>query len=265
MKSQVAVLGTSGLFWAALLGLTAFAGPERQQPLQRRQLDDLTPGPVEKLDQQLFSPTAQPESPKPPGSDAPGAPAEADRQFEREMGRVRKSEADSPLVNIARTMHHVQERIGQADSGPQTQQMQGRILKDLEDLLQQARRNCQACQAACGTPQQAVAQRERIAQPKDVEAAKHVKRKNSGGGSDPSQAIAGPDKVSPGMKAVHQPNMEEMRSLLKALWGELPQREREQMLQLPVEEFLPKYELLIEQYFKRLSEPREQSPVSPRP
>ena len=41
---------------------------------------------------------------------------------------------------------------------------------------------------------------------------------------------------------------------MKQLWGELPQRDREQMLQLPVEEFLPEYELLIEDYFRRLSE-----------
>ena len=35
---------------------------------------------------------------------------------------------------------------------------------------------------------------------------------------------------------------------------ELPQHEREQMLQIPPEEFLPKYELQIEEYFRRLSQ-----------
>ncbi len=49
-------------------------------------------------------------------------------------------------------------------------------------------------------------------------------------------------------------DMDRMRELIKGLWGELPAHQREQMLQLPIEEFLPKYELLIEKYFRRLSE-----------
>ncbi len=39
----------------------------------------------------------------------------------------------------------------------------------------------------------------------------------------------------------------------EAALGALPERAREQMLQLPAEEFLPKYELEIEDYFRRLA------------
>ena len=45
-----------------------------------------------------------------------------------------------------------------------------------------------------------------------------------------------------------------MRGMMKRLWGELPERQREQMMQMPLEEFLPEYELMIEDYFRRLSE-----------
>jgi hypothetical protein len=41
---------------------------------------------------------------------------------------------------------------------------------------------------------------------------------------------------------------------MKDAWGNLPERIREQMMQTSVDEFLPKYELLIEKYFQRLSE-----------
>ena len=51
--------------------------------------------------------------------------------------------------------------------------------------------------------------------------------------------------------------MTRMRKVMEELWGELPPRQRQQMLQLPVEEFLPKYELLIEEYFRRLAEEKE--------
>jgi hypothetical protein len=207
----------------------------------------------------LFSPDQPASSPKQP-SGGPATPGALNEQLQRELGSAAQSQADSPLVDIARAMLQVEQRIGEADSGQETQEMQGRILTNLDELLRQARAQCQACQGACNKPggQQQVAQREKVQQPKDVPPAPYVKRKNSGGGADPSRAKAGPDRVSPAMKVIKQPNMEEMRALLKDLWGELPERERQQMLQLPVEEFLPKYELLIEQYFKRLAEPEEE-------
>jgi hypothetical protein len=49
-----------------------------------------------------------------------------------------------------------------------------------------------------------------------------------------------------------------MQDLLKNVWGELPPRLRQQMLQSSMEQFLPKYELLIEEYFKTLVNRRQQ-------
>ena len=46
----------------------------------------------------------------------------------------------------------------------------------------------------------------------------------------------------------------EVDELVKHLWGHLPERSREQVLQSFSDEFLPKYELEIEQYYRRLSE-----------
>ena len=48
--------------------------------------------------------------------------------------------------------------------------------------------------------------------------------------------------------------MDEMRAMMKQLWGELPEHARQQMLQSPIEEFPPKYQSLIEAYFRRLAE-----------
>jgi len=69
--------------------------------------------------------------------------------------------------------------------------------------------------------------------------------------------------AQPGTSASRQPAgdgkgsktaREEARATMKRLWGGLPERARQQMLQLPVEEFPPKYEEQIEQYFRRLAE-----------
>jgi hypothetical protein len=66
-------------------------------------------------------------------------------------------------------------------------------------------------------------------------------------GTSASRQPAGDGK---GRKAAR----EETRATMKRLWGSLPDRARQQMLQVPVEEFPPKYEEQIEQYFRRLAE-----------
>ena len=42
--------------------------------------------------------------------------------------------------------------------------------------------------------------------------------------------------------------------MLKEVWGHLPARVREQMQNAASEQFLPKYEAMIEQYYERLTE-----------
>lgn len=57
-----------------------------------------------------------------------------------------------------------------------------------------------------------------------------------------------------GKETTRKPNPAATRAIMKRLWGNLPKRQREQMLESPIEEFPPKYELQIEDYFRRLSE-----------
>jgi hypothetical protein len=45
--------------------------------------------------------------------------------------------------------------------------------------------------------------------------------------------------------------------MLKRVWGHLPPRLREQLSSGMAEEFLPKYEKLIEEYYQRLVEERD--------
>jgi hypothetical protein len=51
--------------------------------------------------------------------------------------------------------------------------------------------------------------------------------------------------------------MVDVNELAKGLWGHLPERSRDEMLQSFSDEFLPKYELEIEAYYRRLSEKPE--------
>ena len=52
--------------------------------------------------------------------------------------------------------------------------------------------------------------------------------------------------------------LEAMQQLNKEIWGHLPPKLREQLQSGSVEQFLPKYEQLIEAYYKRLAEERRE-------
>ena len=226
--------------------------PSADQDLLRR----LNARATDDVDRELFGPDdpgAKPATPRPPRkTDAPSKPDEPPKpdapagdlpeKLSRELGRA--GEKDDPLVDIARQMHQVEGLLGQTECGPRTQQLQGRIVAQLEELLKEARKRCGSGQ--CNSPQGAL-----------------------GGGSQPGgrpkqNPSPIPSKVAakPGPKpkpqakgaGVARANPAQRAALQSRVWGNLPQRERMEMEQKPPEQFLPKYELLIEEYFRRLAE-----------
>jgi hypothetical protein len=52
----------------------------------------------------------------------------------------------------------------------------------------------------------------------------------------------------------------DVKDLLRRMWGHLPDKVRDQMQASLSEQFLPKYERLIEEYYKRLAEERPAAP-----
>ena len=154
-----------------------------------------------------------------------------------------ESDAENPLLDVARRMREVEDRIGRADVGPQTRDLQKSIVADLDRMLQQARKACKQGKPGKNQPQ-GTTNRKPIGSP-GVKPA---------GGNKPNDKPAVESSQRPkGNGETRHADAEEMGDVLKKLWGELPKRQREQMSQWQLEEFLPKYELLIEEYFRRLS------------
>jgi len=218
-----------GLVLAGLPSATLGVDPPQDRSLDDRLLDELNADPIDEVDRELFGRKS-----KEPQPDA----------IKRELGEAGISEDENPLLEIARLMQVVERQVGQADSGPQTQQRQKQIVDSLNELIKQARKVCQQAKPS-DTPSQKVAPRQQVAQPRQDPSRGGQKR-----GSKPAHT----SNARPGQADAHHPNMGQMRAVLRRLWGKLPQRAREQMLELPVEQFLPKYELMIEEYFKRLAE-----------
>jgi TolA-binding protein len=221
----------------------AGSGPSRS--LEQQLLEDLDSDPID-ADLQREMRTSKPETKRSAAPEGEKAGEELKLRLNRELGDAAVSEDENPMLDLAQQMQQVQGLVGKAETGEKTQQLQAGIVARLDELLKAARQK-QQCKGGQSSSKEA-APRQSSAQPPP---------KTPGQGKPKSPKTA---KAQPGKPGGYRPNMAEMNEVLKRVWGELPEREREQMLELPVEEFLPKYELLIESYFKRLAEEQGREP-----
>lgn len=201
------------------------ADPERiDQTLESELLDDLKNDLFEGLEEEL---------------------SEKPWQGQDDLGEdVHQADEKDPLVRIGRRMQDVQERIARAGSPRETQQLQEKIVADVEELIRQARqRNKQSSSGASSG--KAGSRRSKVRQPK---------RQSAGSSRRDSRKPASDSTGRLGRAESAQVDREAMREMLRDLWGHLPERTREQMLQSSEDKFLPKYEVLIEKYFRRLAE-----------
>jgi hypothetical protein len=144
---------------------------------------------------------------------------------------------ENPLIRIGQKMRSTQERIAGKDTSAETQTTQKEILAELAKLIEQTKKQCNGS----GNGKQ-------------------------GNNKSSSQAGAGTGDVRPGpareatdrVGKSERENTEtaDVKDVLRRIWGHLPQKVREQMQAQLREEFLPKYEKLIEEYYKRLAEER---------
>jgi hypothetical protein len=143
--------------------------------------------------------------------------------------------------------------IARSDAGPKTQELQERILVQLQELLQKKCSECAGGQCAAKPNEPKKGPDERKAKPGETKRADTKVRTPKG-----EKPVAKTSERPTSNKPV-KPSMDEMKAMIRQIpWGQLPERQREQMLQLgSFEEFLPKYDAMIEEYFKRLAEDKE--------
>ena len=124
--------------------------------------------------------------------------------------------------------------------------IQQQVVKQLDELIAELSKQCQACKQG---GQQSPPSQSQAAQ-----------RHQQAGQSSPDAArgnTAAQDSTTRLGQSSGRPTANEKADLdnvMKSLWGHLPERSREQMLQSFSHEFLPKYQLEIEEYYRRLSE-----------
>jgi len=145
-----------------------------------------------------------------------------------------RGDSQDPVARIAEKMRAVQTRIAQHDTSSGTQAAQRQIVSELAALLEQAQQK----PGASG------------------------KQGASGRGSEQARAGTGNPATGPPRDSANriergsseQAKTADTKDLLRRIWGHLPDKLREQMQASLSEEFLPKYEQIIEDYYRRLAE-----------
>jgi hypothetical protein len=241
---------------AACAGVVAMAAPSRQASPRDAAIQGGDAPQGEAYDNELLgSPAGNRPVPSAKSPAAGGDKAsELSDRLKRELGSAAESEdlEKNPLDDIAREMGEARDLIGKHDAGPGTQHLQRQIVADLDKLIEEAKK--------------AAGQNQSGANPKDAghrrptgEPDKNPKTTSGkSGGTNPHEA---PSQESSEDARHHQgkgQDAAQVRSMMEKVWGELPKKEREQMQELPAEEFLPKYRPQIETYFRRLSEGKNQ-------
>lgn len=161
--------------------------------------------------------------------------------------------SESPLARISGQMAQASSLIAQQGASGQTRVVQEAIVSELDKLIDELNKQCQQCQGGQGNKPERQQTQKSTPKPGDA------KPSNSGG----SQAGPQQSQVSSGGGGDAQPGELSEPDMVRELWGQLPERLRQQLLQSTADEFLPKYREELQMYFRRLAE--EQSPGDTNP
>lgn len=141
-----------------------------------------------------------------------------------------------PFARIATKMQRSQQALSAGNSKEPTQDLQQEILFDLDSLLKNMEKKCKGGQ--CNKP------------------GSGSKSGSSSAGAKPGQkpATDSTARVGEAGKTAGADEKSSAEEALRAVWGHLPPKLREAMENVKSDEFLPKYDRLIEEFYRRLAE-----------
>ncbi|MFV2068611.1 MAG: hypothetical protein ACC645_16700, partial [Pirellulales bacterium] len=154
---------------------------------------------------------------------------------------------DEPLTHAATAMQQSATRLGKRETGKETQQWIVKARQHLERARTQLANQPPARRAKQGPApgKRSVRQRsQRRSSSGGAQTARDGRPAGRGGGEwamppGPGTSPRGEGNAAPWVKEV---------------WGHLPERMRQQLIQSASDQFLPKYQIPLESYFRRLSE-----------
>lgn len=239
-KTALAMNLSAAVVLAFLAPSASFAQGTKQRPSENSDADLL-----KELEADLLQDLPSAKTPKDSAGKGATQRSAGDQQLLNDLreGEDLGSQPENPLLRIGKQMRMVQERIGKQDISEETQTAQSDIVAELQRLIEQAQQqNNQQNKGASG-------------------------RGTGKAGVGDGQATPGAPQDSTdrvGKPQTQTPQAADVRNLLERIWGHLPEKTRDEMRNALGDQFLPKYERLIEEYYKRLAEERPGSQFEPR-
>ena len=139
-----------------------------------------------------------------------------------------------PLTRIGRRMRTVEQLFDQKDTSATTQEMQREIVTDLDALIKQLQQQCNKSGKSGASSQ---------SQSKSAASTSQTTNRK------PTDSTERLDKATARTDGVTQ-----VQQLVKEVWGQMPERVREQISNVTSDQFLPQYQKMIEDYYRRLAE-----------
>lgn len=144
---------------------------------------------------------------------------------------------ENPLVRLNQRMKQVERRIAETRSDEKTQRLQQEIADDLTKLIEQLQQQRRQSKNPSPSPRR-----------QQTSSAKPANKPSERPGDQPARDST-PQTKNRETAKVAGPRLQER---LKDVWGHLPPHLRQQMEQSANEEFLPKYETEISEYYRSL-------------
>jgi hypothetical protein len=204
------------------------------------------------------------------------------------------SKAKELLGRVAKNMGASEDRLKNQDPGAETRKIQDQIVKDLDELIKKSQEqndsdcNCQQSSSQSSSGQSSKTTQSRRASRKSSSGQKqqsaqqqaqqsgdkkgNQSQKNQSGaqkGNGPpkeqtaSKSGTGQDPKNKGGatpgggNSSAQKNKSTIADLFRDVWGHLPEQKRQEMDAFSRERFLPRYDELLRQYYRTLSESRK--------
>lgn len=225
------------------------AADDSKQPLDAQLLDDLDSELLNDL--KNLPPIPRMKEPEAHESKAGSRGADEKEKKDTKPDQIGAGEdvefgkSTDPLTRIGQRMRTAKNLIDGRNTSTQTQQLQEEILDDLTALI--AKLQSQQMRPSGDQSNNPGSQL----------------RPGAGDGSADGQADQRPERSTDrvGEADTTLTALQRQRELLRRMnWGSLPDRLRDQVRSTRVEQFLPKYARLIEQYYKRLADESQFQP-----
>ncbi|MEZ6073028.1 MAG: hypothetical protein R3C10_22880 [Pirellulales bacterium] len=181
----------------------------------------------------------------------PGGAVAGDGAADEPMSRSQVANPAETLDRVAGAMREAGNLLGAEDGAAdnvEVRRLQDRAVEDLDALIEAAR-------AASQPPSSSQGQSKPAEQPSPGDP---QPGKPQPGGQTTTTQAGTPGSIRTDAEAETEAQAERSRQQaqqwIERVWGHLPERQREQLRQFGTDVFLPGYETLIEEYFKRLAE-----------